>query len=408
MGNKRVWLLVLLVFLLTATCGWSAEIHGRSSTQVLWFNDYYNGRQIELAQYLRLSATRLTSDGKFSIYGYGRGTQDFKNGEGLNGRLYFLYGDYRDLLNLADIKVGRQFVNLSAGTTIIDGGELTLKNIGPVGLTVLGGRDVVFGIDSELGHGGNYAFGVAGYLNGFRKTDLDISWFRKWDAGEVSRDVLGASFKQYLLDRVKLYGNGRYDLTAEVFSEALGGVKYFPTANLVLTGEWFQSYPTFDTTDIFSVFAAGRYQEGVLRADYTVNQFVSVYGGYTREEFGEGASANVIEAGVNLRPLPQVSLTFEYDRRVGKGTDDNRQDGGLFEASWDITKMFQLAGGLSVDAYDRELFHSSTGDQIAQKYWLGSSLRLAKNINASLRIEDDINVNYNNNVQGRFVFNYNF
>ncbi|ACM20042.1 outer membrane channel, putative [Geotalea daltonii FRC-32] len=408
MGYKRVWHWLLLVFLLSGTNGWAAEIHGRSSTQVLWFNDFYNGRQIEAAEYLRLSATKLTSDGKFSIYGYGRGTQDFTNGEGLNGRLYFLYGDYRDLLNVLDVKVGRQFVNLSAGTTIIDGGELIVKNIGPVGLTVLGGRDVVFGIDGELGHAGNYAFGAAAYLNGLRKTDLDISWLRKWDSGDVSRDIMGASFKQYLLDRVKLYGNARYDLTAEVFNEVLGGVKYFPSANLVLTGEWFQSYPTFDTTDIFSVFAADRYQEGVIRADYTINKMLSVYGGYIREEFGDGASANVIEAGINLRPLPDLQLTFEYDRRVGIGSDDSKLDGGLFEAAWDMTKAFQLAGGLSVDAYDREIFHSSTGEQIAQKYWLGSRLKLANNMSASLRIEDDINVTYNNNVQGRFIFNYDF
>ena len=302
MGTKRLLRLLLSLFLLTASTAWGAEIHGRSSSQLLWFNDFYNGRQIELAEYLRLSVTKLDPCGNLGIYGYGRGTQDFTNGEGLNGRLYFLYGEYRDLYDKLDIRVGREFVNLSAGTTIIDGAQVDVKNVGPVGLTLLGGRDVIFGYNGELGHEGNYAVGASAYLAGFRKTDLDVSWFRKWDQGDVSRDIVGASFKQYLLDSVKIYGYGRYDLTGEVFNEVLAGVKYFPSTSLILTGEWYQSYPTFDTTDVFSVFAVNRYQEGVLRADYTINQMIAVYGGYQRQEYGDDGSADVFNAGVVLKP----------------------------------------------------------------------------------------------------------
>ena len=406
MGVKGLSRILLAVLLLTASTAWSAEIHGRSSTQLLWFNDFFNGRTTELAQYLQLSITKLDKDGKFSIYGYGRGTQDLTSGDGLNGRLYYLYLDYRDLFDKADIKLGRQFVNLSAGSTIIDGAQVNLKNIGPVGFTVLGGRDVVFGLNGEISHEGNYALGMAAYLTGFRKTDLDISWLRKWDAGDVSRDILGASVKQYLFNQVKLYGNARYDLTSEVFNELLGGVKYFPTANLILTGEWYQSYPTFDTTDIFSVFAVNRYQEGVFRADYTINEKISVHAGYSRQDYGDGdGEANVYEAGCTLRPINSLSIGLAYDRHDGAG---GNLDGGTFDVTWDATKALQLAGGLTVDAYDRDFFPSTSGDQKAQKYWLGGKYRLTKNMSASLRIEDDINVTYNNNVQGRFIFDYTF
>jgi hypothetical protein len=406
MGIKGLLRLLLCMSLLTATSSWAAEIHGRSSTQLLWFiNDFNSGRQVELAEYLRLSITSIDKAGKFAIYGYGRGTQDLNKGEGLNGRLYYLYGDYRGLYNMLDLKLGRQFVNLSAGTAIIDGGQADLKNIGPVGFTVFGGRDVVFGFDGELGHEGNYALGMSAYLAGFRKTDLDVSWFRKWDAGDVSRDIVGGSFKQYLFDNVKLYSNARYDLTSEVFNEVLAGVKYFPTANLVFTGEWYQSYPTFDTTSIFSVFAVNRYQEGVFRADYTINEKVAVNGGYSRQDYGEDGTADVYEVGCTLRPVETVTLGLSYDRREGTG---GRLDGGTFDATWDTTKELQLSGGLTVDAYNREFFPSTSGDQIAQKYWLGGKYKLAKNISASLRVEDDVNSTYNSNFQGRFIFNYDF
>jgi len=405
MGIKGVLRFLLFVFLLSATSGWAADIHGKSSTQLLWFNDFYNGRQIELGEYLQFSVTKLDKDGKFNIYGYGRGTQDLTNGEGLNGRLYYLYGDYRDLFDKLDVKLGRQFVNLSAGTTIIDGGQADLKNIGPVAFTVLGGRDVVFGINGELSRDGNYALGMAAYLTGFRKTDLDVSWFRKWDEGDVSRDIVGGSFKQYLLDSVKLYSNARYDLTSEVFNEVLAGIKYFPTANLVLTGEWFQSYPTFDTTSIYSVFAVNRYQEGVVRADYTINENIAVNAGYSRQDYGEDGTADVYEAGCTLRPINTLTIGLAYDRHEGYG---GHLDGGTFDVTWDATKELMLAGGLTVDAYNRDFFPTASGNEIAQKYWLGAKYRMGRNMAASLRIEDDVNVTYNSNVQGRFVFDYSF
>ena len=406
MRIKGVLHWLLLASLLTSTNVWSAEIHGRSSTQLLWFNDFYNGRQVELAEYLRLSITNIDKEGKFSINGYGRGTQGLNTGEGLSGRLYYLYGDYRDIANVADVKLGRQFVNSAAGSALIDGVELNVKNVGPIGFSVMGGRDVVFGVNGgELDHEGDYAMGLGAYLLGFTKTDLEVSWFRKWDRGDVSRDVLGAMFRQYLFSKVKLYGNTRYELTSEVFSEVLAGVKYFVTPSMILTGEWYQSYPTFDTTSIYSVFAVNRYQEGVFRADYTINDWIAVYGGYSRHDYGEDATANVYQVGCKVRPVPTLTVDLTYDKRNGYG---GKLDGGMLDVSWDVSKQLQLAGGLTYDAYDREFFPDGATDERAQKYWVGGKYKLAKNIAASVRIEDDINKTYNNNVQGRFIFDYDF
>ena len=407
MAIKGLLRLLLCMSLLSATTGWAAEIRGRSSTQLLWFNyDYENGRQVELAQYLRLSITNIDKAGKFSIYGYGRGTQDFTKGEGLNGRLYYFFGEYRGLYDKLDLKLGRQFVNQAAGSAIIDGAQIDIRNVGPVGFSVFGGRDVVYGLYGELGHEGDYAMGLSAYLAGLKKTDLEVSWFRKWDQGDVSRDILGATFKQYLLNSVKLYGNARYDMTSEVFNEVLAGVKYFPSARLVFTGEYFQSYPTFDTVSIYSVFAVERFKEGVFRVDYTINDKVAVHGGYNRQDYGtDGDTANVYELGCRLRPIPSVSVGLSYDRRQGTG---GKLNGGILDASWDATKQLQLAGGFTIDAYQREFFMSQGDEELAQKYWLGGRYQLAKNMNASLRIEEDVNNTYNSNFQGRFIFNYDF
>ena len=402
MGIKWILRALACIPLMAASTAWSAEVHGRSSTQFQWFNDILTAnKQAELSEYLNLSITKIDKEGKFSIQGYGRVTQDFRNGEGLNGRLYYLYGDYQNLFDKVDIRLGRQFVNYAAGTALIDGGQIQVKNIGPIGLSVMGGRNVFYGLNGEATRGGDFAFAVAAYLNGFKNTDAEISYFMKFDRDGVARDNLGASFKQYLFNSVKLYANTRFDFASETFSEVLVGVKYFPTANLVLTGEWYQSYPTFDSTSIYSVFAVNRYQEGVFRADYTLNDKFTVNAGYTREDY-DGASADVFEVGCRIRPIEMVQLSLNYDRRQGYGGD---LDGGIAELTVTPIKPLELAAGLHFDVYE---FDRTTGQQTARKYWFGGKYKLNRNMSASIRIEDDVNARKSEDWQGRLVFNYDF
>jgi len=399
--------MLLCAALLSATTAGAAEIHGRSSTQFVWFNNIFNDRnQSEIAEYLHLNITKIDDAGKFSIYGYGRGSQDLNNGEGLNGRLYYLYGDYRGLFDKMDIKVGRQFTNIAAGNAIIDGGQIDLRNIGPVAFTVLGGRNVIFGLDGELSHEGDYVFGVAGNLTGFKHTDLELGYFAKWGAGSDGpvRETLGGTFKQYLFNNLKLYANTRYDLDSEVFSEVLAGVKYFPMAKLVLTGEWYQSYPVFDADSIYAVFAVNRYQEGVFRADYTINDMISVNAGYNRQDYGDDSTADVYQIGGRIRPIEPLLVNLSYDKRHGyKGS----LAGGIIDVFYQVTKELERAAGFQYDVYTREDI-VTTGDEIARKYWGGAKYQLAKNMSASIRIQDDVNRRFNDDWQGRFVFNYDF
>jgi len=407
MGVKWLLRMLLLCSLLVATNSMAAEIHGRSSTQFLWFNDIFTQQsQQEIAQYLQIGITNIDKAGKFSIYGYGRGSQDLSNGNGLNGRLYYLYLDYRNLFDKVDIRAGRQFVNIAAGNALIDGAKIDLKNIGPVALTVLGGRNVIFGLDGELSHSGDAVFGVAGNLVGFKHTDLEIGYFAKWNdvSDGPARETLGGSFKQYLFNSLKVYTNARYDLYSEVFSEVLFGAKYFPIPNLVLTGEWYQSYPTFDADSFYAVFAVSRYQEGVFRADYRINDMFSVNAGYSRQDYGDDGAADVYQLGCRIRPIEPVVVNLSYDKRHGF---NGSLDGGIIDVAYDVTKTLQLAAGLQFDVYTREDL-ATTGHEIARKYWGGAKYKLAKNMSASLRIEDNVNRQYSNDWQGRAVFNYDF
>ncbi len=404
MACKRYFcLLTVTTMLLASTVAWSAEIHGSSSTQYQWFTDYFTGnKQAEFGEYLNLSISKIDTAGKLSFSGYGRVTQDVMNGQSLNGRLYFLYGDYNNIFNKVDIRLGRQFVNYAAGSALVDGGKIDLKNVGPVAFSIMGGRNVIFNLDGEASNNKDFVWGVATYLTGFKSTDAELSYFMKLDEAGVARDQLGGTFKQYLFNSLKVYANTRFDLTSETFSEVLTGLKYFPTSDLVLTGEWYQSYPLFDNSSIYSVFAVDRYQEAVFRGDYTINDIIGVNAGYSRQMYGDGADTDVYEIGTRIRPIEKVQINLNYDYQLGYG---GKLNGGAIEATYEPIKQLALSGGIHYDTYERDRV---TGLETARKYWIGGKYKIAKNMTASIRIEDNVNHQYTSDWTGRAVFKYDF
>jgi hypothetical protein len=405
MSFKRMFcLLTCLSVLSTTGVAWSAEVHGRSSTQFQWFTDYLTGnKQAEFGEYLNLSVTKIDTAGKLSFTGYGRLTQDIENGTGLNGRLYYLYGDYTNLFDKVDIRLGRQFVNYAAGSALVDGGKIDLKNVGPVAFSVMGGRNVIFNLDGEASKGHDFVWGVAANLVGYKNTDAELSYFMKLDADGIARDQLGATFKQYLFNSLKVYANTRYDLTSETFSEVLTGLKYYPTSDLVLTGEWYQSYPIFDNSSIYSIFAVTRYQEAVFRADYTINDKININAGYTRQIYVDnGGDTDVYAIGTTIRPIEKLQIGLTYDYQLGYG---GKLNGGAVDVTYTPIKPLELSGGVHFDTYERD---RATGLETARKYWLGSKYQINKKMNASIRVEDNVNQQYKSDWAGRLAFNYDF
>lgn len=397
---RKGTLAVGLAALLVSATAWGADIRGKSSTQLFFYDDYLTGRQVELTEYLRLAVTDVDKEKRLSFYGYGRGSQDMNGGDGLHGRLYYLYGEYRDLFDVIDVRAGRQYVNLSAGSAIIDGAQVEFRGIPNVNVTVLGGRDVLFGEQTELGTLG-YDFGVSASLAGFKNTDADLSYMIKRRDGDA-RETVGASFKQYFLSSVRAYGDFQYDIPSEIFSQVTVGAKYFPTADLIFTGEYYESYPIFDSTSIYSVFAVNQYQEMVLRADYTFNDKVSVNGGYNRQWYGDGGAADVWRIGTAVRPIEHLRVNAEYDKRRGYY---GAADGIAIDAAYELLKNAEVAAGFYYDVYTRDAL---TGDDIARSYWLGGKYKIGKQMAVSGRVQNDVTARYSENVSGRFVFDYNF
>ena len=393
---------VMLSGLIAAHPASAVVIEGRSSTGLIWYNDIVDAsKQMEAVESLRASISGIDSGEKLSLRGYGKINYDVKHGGDVENRLFYLYADYKGLMDTADVKLGRQFVNLSAGSALIDGVEADINRIGPVGVVLMGGRNVLFGEEGELASH-LYAYGAQAYLMGEKMAYLDVSYFRTYDYSDVARDIVASSYKQYFFDVVKAYANARYDLTSETFNELLGGVKYFPTLNLMLTAEHYESYPTFDTTSIYSVFAVDKFKENLARVEYTLAAWIDISLAYSHESFGEGGHAKLYEAGLRFRPSLNSTIGLFHDKRWGYPGD---LSGYKVYAEYGAMGKWKAAAGADYDAYTRD---DMTGRETARKYWAGGRYFFTKQISSTLRIEDNVNVNYTKDVQGRATFDVDF
>ncbi len=373
-----------------------------SSTQIIWGDDYLGNSQNILAQYLRLS---LDPEGKnYEIAGYGRLWKDFAEegirGDGGFGRLYYLYLDFIPFDNTF-LRAGRQYVNFSAGSSIMDGVTVDVNNLGPLGITLSGGNDVKFSLDTEHSSPEFFLVGADLHLVDMRPVELGVSYVRKYDDGDIAREHFGLNFK-YIYKYASPYAELRYDNLSEVIDEATAGVDIFPILNLMVKGEFYHSYPTFDSTSIYSVFAVDRYREFLLFTEYSFEAPVTVFASNTWQLYDDDEDANVLSVGSRVFPTDRWILNLSIDRRTGYGGEI-----WGFEATgnYSLRQKIDLSLGAQYDAYKRPDFTDDDYDS-AQRYWIGGEWFARKNLSASLRIEDNINENFYHRPLARVALNW--
>ena len=397
-----IFSIVLLTFLLASAAVHAEPLRFTSSTQFLWGDDLLGDSQAILAQYLRMS---FTPEGRpYSLTGYGRVSKDLGSpavrSDNFEGRLYYLYVDYVFAPQITT-RIGRQFTNFTAGTSLMDGVRLDVSSIGPVGITLAGGRDVINTLDAAYSRNGNYFVGVDVHLQDVKNTQLGISYARKYDESDLAREELGMNFR-YNYKIVSPYVELKYDVTSEVFDEATLGVEVYPMDKLQLKGEFYHSYPTFDATSIYSVFAVDKYREYMVSAEYRISSPVSVFASYVKQTYEEDSNADVFRVGARLVPVEKLSVNASVDYRHGYG-------GNLwgFEVTGDyrVNEKIGLAAGVQYDSYKRPDLLEETND--AQRYWIGGRWIATKNISVTARIEEDVNENFDHRTLGRVALNWN-
>lgn len=395
----------LLVILPALVCvplfSHAAEVKMTSSTQYLWYQDFVADKgQDEFAQYLRLNVTKLDKEGKINFYSYGRVTKQVSSSDDVQGRFYYGYVDYRDVVkDHLDLKAGRTFVNAAAVTGTMDGLYLNFKNWGPVGFTVFGGRDVIFQDKKEIG-GGNALAGGSVYLDTVKNTHVEVSYGKTYRDSEVARENVGIDFSTTPFEIANFYGRAKYDTKAERYNEILFGAALAPLKDLILRGEYYQSYPTFDAASIYNIFAVDKYQETSIAAEYHLTKNYRVSVKFAREDFSGDATADVYEIGLLATPIKNLILNATFEKRNGYA---GQLSGIRLFGEYKIDKASILAG-IDYDDFRREASREGS----AKKYWAGINYQLTKIMSAAVRVEQNYDYNYDHSYQGYAAINVNY
>jgi hypothetical protein len=408
----------IVVILIAVACvpflSHAAEGQVTSSTQYLWYQDFLSDdiHQSDVAQYLRLNVTKLDKEGKINMYGYGRVIKQISTSiedrpELANdtfGRLYYFYLDYRDAVkDHMDLKAGRTYISTAAVSGTIDGLYVNMKNLGPVGVTLFGGRNVIFDNKSEIGTGGDALTGMSVYFDTIKYTHVEVSYGRKYTDSDLARENIGLDFSTTPHEKANIYGRVQYDTIADRYGELLFGAKLAPLKSLILRGEYFQSHPTFDKFSFYSFFAVNNYKEISVSAEYQLTSEYRVNGRYAYEDFGGNvgnATANVYEVGFFARPIKDLTLNAFYEKRDGYA---GRLSGFRFNGEYKIYKA-AISAGIDYDDFRRE----SSRDGNAKKYWAGVNYELNKMFSAVVRVEDNTNFNFDHSYQGFAAVNVNY
>jgi hypothetical protein len=401
------WTLLAVVVSLCFICAPSSvkaePLKVNTSTQLLWGDDLLGDGQAVVAQYLRFSY-RPEGKQQFSAAGYGRIWGDLAGGSvrdgDFNGRLYYLYLDYKPIDQIG-VRLGRQYVNLSAGSSLMDGATVNINKIGPLGLTVTAGRDIIYTLDSESSREGNYFVGFDVHLQDIKNTTLGLSYVRKYDHSDLSREEFGLNAK-YIYKWVSPYAEVRYDRLSQAIDEATIGIDLFPMSNLMIKGEFYHSYPTFDSTSIFSVFAVDKFRECLLRAEYSIPKApVSVFGEYKRQAYQDSSNADVFAVGARVFPTDRLTFSASVDYRH---SFDDKEWGFEVLGDYKINNKIMVSAGVQHDAYQRP---DDSGNRSAQRYWVGGKWLATKNLSVSGRLEDNANETFSHRTLGRITLDWN-
>ena len=404
-------LAILLALACVPTFSHAAEVKMTSSTQYLWYQNFLvNKEQKEVAEYVRLNLIKLDKEGKLNVYSYGRVTKQLSSNDlpnnddqDVRGSLYYAYLEYRDAFkDHLDMKAGRTSVNAAAVSGLMDGLYMNVKNLGPLGFTAFGGREVIYQDKKEIGGGGsaNALTGGSVYLDLAKNTHVEVSYGRQYRESEVARENVALDFTTTPLDYASIYGRVKYNNLAKEYNELFFGAKLAPTQALTLRAEYYQSLPTFDNKSIYTIFAVSKYRESSAAVEYALTENYRVNAKYAREDFGDDASANVYNVGLLAQPVKDLMLRAAYEKRNGFAGE---LSGFRVHGEYKIMKAAILAG-IDYDDFKKEA--ARTG--IAKKYWAGLNYGLNKTISAAARVENNVNYNYDNSYQGRVAINLNF
>ncbi len=397
MGSPK-FLLFSIILLATLLDGSSYpnDLSVNTSSQFLWGDMVTGKSEPTFAETLQLG---FNDAEKIKVSGFGRVSQDFGDAviqdRKAGGRLYFMFLDYTGVKDL-NLRLGRQQVASSAGILVLDGVTLDMRKLSKYfGFSLSAGTENQAGLNADYSSDKRPVMSANLFLRNTFLNDAEIGYQKKYDDNNTARETVGfnssASFRWG-----RPYFNANYDILNESFDAMTAGVDVYPTSRLSFKGEYYQAYPTFDATSIYSVFAVDKYSEYLARVSYDYTLKSNFFASVKRQMYEENDSAYVASAGGAYRFSEKSSLNYSLDHRQGMG---GWLWGGEAYGDHAVTEKLKFSAGIQRDTYQRPLTVDAWGT--ASRYWFGVRYAPKKNRSASFRVEENSNERFTNQYGGR-------
>jgi len=375
----------------------ATTVSGRASTVLEWYDTSESKTAVPVYQYLMLNARDIGGKG-WNFYGYGRLSGDLTNEVDADSRLYTAYLQKTYVPQKFSVKLGRQFVSTTAGGTVLDGVDLNYGGFKVVNLRLLGGWNVVYDSDYKSG---NYFFGGAISGSPVKNMEMELSYVQKWDDGDLAQELIGFDFDYDLPKIVHLYSETQYSLLYESTTYFLFGASTSWNKDWRARLEYLYSMPLFDSTNIYSVFAASEYQEVMAQVDYLINPKLRSYLRYTQEMYQEYSDANVIDVGLETIGVDPLSW---YVAGVYRNDEDGQDLYGFkIHTAYRFMPEVTAGVGADVDVLQRRL--EDNDETTSSRLWIDGQYDFSKTMQLQAKIERIESDLWNDYYRGRVRFN---
>ncbi|MDH3390756.1 MAG: hypothetical protein OEL85_03035 [Desulfobulbaceae bacterium] len=362
----------------------AATFSGRSSTTVEWFDDANEETAVPIYEYILLNVRDIDENG-LNFKGYGRLATDTQNVVDVDSRLYYAFLEKKGLFSdRMDFRFGRQFVATTAGASIMDGLDLTLKNVGPLRFRLFGGGDATYYEDYDQS---DLIWGAE--VNGLFLQDslnIGLSYIQTWEESELTKELIGIDFDYDRENLINLYSEVQLNYINDVVSYFLVGAKYYQNPKWNLRAEYLYSLPVFTSTSIYSVFAVDEYEEVMAEFSYNLAVGLRAFGRYTQEMYKEFSDANVFEAGIEKIRTNQFS---GYLAGVYRNDEDGQDLKGIkARLAYMFFKKLHAGVGANVDVLDRRIDFANNEDETTSSLlWLYGTYSFTERIDVQLKLE---------------------
>jgi hypothetical protein len=396
-----ICLLLLVALLVPSTALAEPSYYGRLTTVLETYDNVENETAVSAYQYLNLTVNEPFKLGKDNyFYFYGRLADDLDGKEErIDNRLYAAYLNVSEFLPKTDIRLGRQFISVTAGSVLSDGVEIRAKRLlDRVTLRLFAGGDVKNFDNYKVG---DWLFGGSLDVEPFKNASFGVSYLQRYDRWDKTRQSVGFDAGYRFGTKARIYGEARYDVVTEMFDTYLLGGKLFIGKDLTTTVEYYYNVPVFDATNIYSVFAVDEYSEVAFRADYRLNKWFKLFGSYTYEYYENTTDSDVVEIGTSVSRYKSISLYASALYR--DGWDDIL--GGKMNIRYHISDDFDIGAGIETDRYQR---HDMPDSDTANRYFIDTTYYFSPDVYIYVKLEDLKSVHRDDELRARVRLTYAF